>query len=102
MTDDIKSSPPLDEDGIIRKNIALSHQQAHRQLKQGKATSQTMKHYADIDLEIRDAEMERLRLQNELLKAKIEAERSNVHTEESVNRVLNALKGYMPPDEYRH
>jgi hypothetical protein len=80
-------------DNIIEM-IALAVDLAEEQLIQGTASSQVISHYLKLGSTREQLEKERLRRENELLKAKTEAAQSSKKTEELYKNALDAMRAY--------
>lgn len=74
--------------------ISLAVDEAERQLRAGTASSQVITHYLKLGSTREKLEMERLRRENELLKAKTEALESSKRMEELVGEALKAMRSY--------
>lgn len=86
--------PKLREDQLI----SLAIDRAEKQLKDGTASSQIIAHFLKQGSARERLEKERLQTENELLKAKIEALKSQERSEEMYSRVLKALSTYTGKD----
>lgn len=83
-------SPEAREQQMIGYAVALAEQQ----LRDGTASSQIITEYLKRGSRKAELEIERLRHENELLKAKTEAIQSTQRTEELMEEAIGALKRY--------
>lgn len=74
--------------------ISLAVDEAERQLRAGTASSQVITHYLKLGSTREKLEMERLRRENDLLKAKTDALESAKKMEELVDEALKAMRSY--------
>ena len=74
--------------------ISLATARARQQLQDGTASSQVITHYLKLGSPMARLERERLEHENELLKAKTEAIRSEKRVEELYRNALGAMKTY--------
>ena len=74
--------------------ISLAVDLAEQQLSAGTASSQVITHYLKLGSSMERLEKEKLRQENELLKAKTEALQSAKKTEELYKDALNAMRSY--------
>lgn len=91
------TSPKARENQMIN----LAETLAERQLREGSASSQVITHYLKLGTERESLEKERLRQENELLKAKVESLASAKRTEELYKEAMDAFRMYQgaPPME---
>jgi hypothetical protein len=96
MTDKIKQkvSPAISPEARLNKLISLAFDQAQIELEEQRATSQTLQLFLKEASKRSEIQLEKLRLENELLQAKIRAEESANRVEDAIEEVLEALKGY--------
>ena len=92
------TSPENRENQMISSAIDL----AERQLQEGSASAQVISHYLKLGSTRESLEQERLRNENELLRAKVENMASAKRVEELYEAALNAMRNYagQPVDEY--
>lgn len=83
-------SPEAQENRMISKAIDL----AEKQLDEGTASQQVIIHYLRLGDQKRKLEMEKLRRENELLRAKTEAIESAQRSEELYANAIEAIKTY--------
>lgn len=74
--------------------ISLATDLAKKQLIEGTASSQVITHYLKLGTSLARLEKEKLQLENENLKAKTEALRSQQHSEELMEKAINAFRTY--------
>ena len=89
-----RSRPALTEEARERQLIAKAMNQVERQLDDGTASSQVLTYFLKLTSEKHQAELEKLRRENELLKAKAEALESQKRVEELYSDALDAMKRY--------
>jgi hypothetical protein len=74
--------------------VALAVDLAEKQILEGTASSQVISHFLKLGSTRELLEKERLRQENELLKAKTEAIKSQKKTEELYKNALDAMRSY--------
>ena len=74
--------------------VSLAVQLAEKQMQEGTASSQVITHYLKLGSTREKLEQERLRQENELLRAKSEALASAKHVEELYKSALDAMRAY--------
>ena len=74
--------------------IAEATNLAERQIREGSASSQVITHYLKLGSMREKLEQEKLRQENELLKAKIEALQSAKNVEQLYEKAIEAMKSY--------
>lgn len=89
-----KSRPPLTAEGKEKQMISLAVDCAEKQLREGTASSQVITHYLKLASMKNQLEMEKLRKENELLRAKTEAIKSMKAQEELYANAIKAIKRY--------
>lgn len=89
-----RSRPAIDPDAREDQLIALAMNVAEEQLRNGTATSQIITHFLDLGTAKKKLELENLKVENELKKAKIEAIKSGERTEELYREALSAMTTY--------
>ncbi len=97
-----KSRPPLTAEGKEKQMISLAIDCAEKQLREGTASSQVITHYLKLASSKNELEMEKLRKENELLRAKTEAIKSAKSQEELYAKAIAAIRLYSgvgPEDE---
>lgn len=94
--------PAKTPEGRENQLIAMAYDEAERQIRNGKATSQLLTHFLKLGSTREDLEKERLRNENQLLKAKVESLASAERIEklyEDALRAMNTYKGYPDPED---
>lgn len=86
--------PATTPEGRENQLIAMAMDEAERQIRGGTATSQLLTHFLKLGSTREDLEKQRLRSENELLKAKVEDLGSQKKTEELYAKALKAMKTY--------
>lgn len=84
------TTPEAREDQLIAAAVDL----AAKQLADGSASAQVITHYLKLGSSREQLEQERMRLDAELAKAKIESMASMARTEELMKDALNAFRSY--------
>ena len=85
-----------------RQMVALAVDLAEKQLRDGTATSQVVTHFLKLGSTREQLEQEKLRQDNDLVRAKVEAMASVKRIEELYESALNAMRSYAgqePMDE---
>lgn len=90
----IRTRPALTEEAREKQLIAKALNQVEQQLEDGTASSQVLTYFLKLASEKNQLEMDKLRRENELLKAKAEALESQKRVEELYSDALNAMKRY--------
>lgn len=93
-----KQPPALTPEDREQQMIALATNLAEEQLRAGTASSQVITHYLKLGTMREQEEREKLRRENELLKAKTEALHSEQRSEELFSQALAAIKEYAGGD----
>lgn len=91
--------PMLAPDSRMKQLKALAVDNAEEQLRNGTASSQVITYFLKCSPEEEEIKLENLRLQNELLKAKIEESRSTTRLEEMTANALQAFRIYSGTEE---
>ena len=86
--------PALTPEARENQLIALAVNEAERQLREGTASSQVITHYLKLGSTKTQLENEKLKNENDLLRAKIEALDSAKHSEELYAKALAAMRDY--------
>jgi hypothetical protein len=84
------TTPEARENQLIAAAVDL----AEKQIRAGNATSQVITHYLKLGTTREALEQERLRRENELLKAKVESLAAMGRIEELYKNALNAMRTY--------
>jgi hypothetical protein len=98
-----KRRPALTPEGREHQLVDLAVDLAEKQMRNGTATSQVISHYLKLGSTREQLEQERLRHENELTKAKVEAIASQQRQEELYAEALLAMRAYsgqIDPAEY--
>lgn len=82
-----------------KRCIALSMALAEKQLQEGTASSQVITHYLKLGSPRAQAEAEKMRLENELLKAKTEALQAEKRSALMFEEAIAAMKHYKGQDD---
>jgi hypothetical protein len=94
-----KRRPANTEKGREDQLISLAVDLAEKQLLEGTASSQVMTHYLKLGSSREKLEQERLRGENDLLKAKIQQLASAKRIEELYAEALDAMRTYSGRDD---
>ena len=86
--------PAITEEGREQQLISLAVSLAEKQLREGTASSQVICHYLKLGSSREKVELEKMRHENELLRARTEALGSAKHTEEIYANALKAMRSY--------
>lgn len=89
-----KIRPALTPEARQNQLISLAVDRVEQKLLDGTATSQEIVHFLKLATTKEQLEVEKLKKENELLKAKTEAIQSAKHTEELFTQALAAMKTY--------
>lgn len=84
------TTPEARENQLIAAAVDL----AERQIREGTASAQVLTHYLKLGTTRERLEQERIRGENELLKAKVESLASAAHVEELYKNALKAMRAY--------
>lgn len=86
--------PALSVEARENQLILLAVDEAERQLRDGTASSQVITHFLKLGTTRAQLEKEKLKKENELLKAKTESLQSNQRMEEIYKDAIEAMKTY--------
>lgn len=89
-----KRLPATTPEGRENQLIAMAYDEAERQIRDHKATSQLLTHFLKLGSTREDLEKERLRNENQLLKAKVESLASAQRIEELYANAMKAMSIY--------
>lgn len=89
-----KVRPALTPEARENQMIALAVDLAEKQLLDGTASSQVMTHYLKLGTVKEQLEVERLKRENKLLEAKVEALQSQKRSEELFAEAIAAMRRY--------
>ena len=94
LTQKIRRPPATTPEGRERQLISMAVDLVEKQMAAGTASSQVITHYLKLGSTREQLEQERLRHENRLLEAKIEAMASAQRVEELYETALNAMRSY--------
>ena len=77
-----------------RQLVALAHDKAEEQLRNGTASAQVITHFLKLGTAQANLEREKLRNENELLKARVDSLASQARMEEIYSQALSAMRAY--------
>lgn len=103
MAKAMRSRPALSPENKEAEMIALAMGLAEQQLRDGTASSQVITHYLKLGTTRAELEKEKIRNENEVLKAKVKAYESAEEIKVLYENALNAMRnyqGYGDPDDY--
>ena len=89
-----KSRPALRPEGRENQLISLAVDLAEEQLRNGTASSQVITHYLKLGSTKQQLELEKMKHETELLKAKTETLQSAQRMDELYMEALNAMRNY--------
>ena len=89
-----KTKPPLTPEADIAEMISLATSLVKQRLIDGTATSQETTHFLKLASPKAQLEVEKIKRENELLKAKTDSLQSQQRTEELFENAINAMKRY--------
>ena len=89
-----KRRPAITPEARENQMVSLAIDLAEKQLADGTAAAQVISHYLKLGSTREQLEQERLRRDNELLKAKVDAISSQKRIEELYEDALNAMRQY--------
>lgn len=90
----VRQRPAEDPDAREKQMISYAMDLAEQQLLNGTASSQVISHFLKLGTRQYDYEMEKLRNENELIKAKVEAYETNKEMIELYNDAMEAMSSY--------
>ena len=102
LTEKIRRPPATTPEGREQQLISMAVDLVERQMLAGTASSQVITHYLKLGSTREQLEQEKLRNENRLAEAKIEAMASAQRVEELYETALNAMRSYSgqePVDE---
>ena len=94
MAEKKKYRPPLTAEGKEKQMISLAMDCAEERMRNGTAPSQLIVHYLKLGSEKNRLEMEKLKEENKLLRAKTEAIKSLKSQEELYAAAIKAMRRY--------
>lgn len=89
-----KTRPAITPEGRESQMIALAVDCAEKQLREGTASSQIIVHYLKLATEREQLEREKLKVDNQLAQAKIEALKAEKSREEMFKAAIDAMRNY--------
>lgn len=89
-----KSRPALTPEGRENQLISMAMDCAEEQIRNGTASSQVLTHFLKLGSIKQQVELEKLRNENELLKAKTESLQSQQRIEAMYSEALSAMRSY--------
>lgn len=89
-----KIRPAINPEARENQLISLAMDRAEQQLLDGTASSQVITHFLKLATEKERLEREKLEAENQLALAKVEALKSQKHTEELYQNALKAMRAY--------
>lgn len=95
-----KVRPALSPEARENQLISFAVDLAEKQLMEGTASSQVITHYLKLGTAKNQLELEKLRQENELLKAKTESIQSAKRVEELYAHALDAMRNYSGMGSY--
>lgn len=90
----VKRHSAITPEGRENQLISLAIDNAEKQLLEGTASSQVIVHFLKLASTNNQLEKEKLRRENELLRAKVDAIESEKKTEELYSQAIEAMKKY--------
>lgn len=87
--------PATTPEGRENQLVAMAVDLAEKQLQEGTASAQVITHYLKLGSTREKLEQERLKGENELLKAKVENFAANAHIEELYAEAIKAMSSYV-------
>lgn len=94
-----KKPPALSAEARENELIALAVGLAEQQLREGTASSQVITHYLKLASTRESLEKEKLRRENDLLRAKVDAIESEKRSEELYAQAIEAMRRYSGQSE---
>ena len=93
-----RSRPATTPEGRENQLVNLAVELAERQMREGTASAQVISHYLKLGSTREVLEQDRLRAENELLRAKVDAMASQKNIEELYTKAIQAMKFYSGGD----
>lgn len=90
----VNTAPALTPEEQVDSTVNDAYALAEQQIRDGTASPSVILHFLKMGSPEKKEELEKLRLENELLKAKTEAIRSAARTEEAYSKVIDAMRLY--------
>ena len=89
-----RQPPAITEEGREKQLVSLAVDLAEKQLREGTASSQVIVHYLKLGSSREKMEMEKMRHENELLRAKAEAIDSAKRSDALFEKAIEAMRSY--------
>lgn len=99
LADNYVGSPATTPEARENQLIALAYDLVEKRLLNGTATSQETVHFLKMGSVRQQAELEKLKKENELLVAKTESLQSSRNSEELYMKAIKAMQSYKPTEE---
>lgn len=99
LSQDYTMPPATSPEERENQLIALAYDLVEKRLIEGTATSQETVHFLKMGSVRQQEELEKLRSENELLKAKTECIQSDKITEQLYRDAIDAMRSYQPTQE---
>ena len=89
-----ETRPAINPDARQNQLISLAVNLAEKQLKEGTASSQVITHFLKLATVKEQVELEKIQMEKELLKAKIDSLEATKQTAEKFEQAIKAMKSY--------
>lgn len=96
----VDTGPALTPEEQLDSTVNDAYLLAEQQIRDGTASPSIILHFLKVGSPEKKEELEKLRLENELLKAKTEAIRSSARMEEAYSKVIDAMRMYSGQTDY--
>ena len=96
----VNAAPALTPEEQLDSTVNDAYALAEQQIREGTASPSIILHFLKMTSPEKKEELEKLRLENELLKAKTEAIRSSARMEEAYSKVIDAMRMYSGQTDY--
>lgn len=93
-TEEPQKPPPVDQEEYVTELIGLAYNQVEGMLREGKATSQIVMHFLEIDSKKHEIDILKKQQELKLLEAKTKSEEDQVSLVDMMKRVEDAMTGY--------
>lgn len=94
-----RTRPALSPEARENQMIAAAVDLAEKQLREGTASSQVITHFLKLGSSKEKLEREKLKQENELIRAKVESLQSAQRSEEIYMKALQAMRSYSGQDD---
>ena len=98
MAKDVKTKIATTPEQREQDLIGLAVDCAEQQLRSGRASSQVITHYLKLATGKQELELEKIKLENQLLEEKTKMIKAQQQSEEFYSRVIDAFKSYRGDD----